>query len=258
MNKVNINKILYISLFILLVFNVIIFINYFIDKNSSYVILNSNNIIKINNNKVSIYKKKYQKLNYSSAKLYNGEDVIDGYIKIKEDSKTGYTNINFYKKSMELADINDSIIVIGDNKITDYTNLMSNSISNEDSKIISKFLKDNSIGKMNDLTEATVTKINGGKIYTARTLDFNNEDYNYSTIFSKIGDNYQLLFKSKGKEIFNKMSSLNKVVDLNNDNNADLILETAPFGTDVDYCYSVFIYDKSKNNYNPVINCEED
>lgn len=258
MNKMNINKVKYISLFILLIFNIILFINYFIERNCSYIILNSNNIVKVNKTKVSVYKKKYQKLNYSKAKLYKNDNIIDGYIQVKEDKTTGYTNMNFYNNSLELEDTNDSLITIGNIKIKDYTNLISESTSEEDVKIIEKFLKDNNIGTINDLTETTVTKINDRKIYTARTLDFNNEKDNYSTIFAKIGDNYQLISKSKGKEIFTRMSSLNKIADLNNDENADLILETAPFGTDVDYCYSVYIYDKSKNHYNPVINCEED
>ena len=258
MNKVLLKKIIYIILVILLFFNIILFINNFVDNDSSYIILKSDSIIKINKNNISMYRKNYKKLNYSSAKLYKNDEVIDGYIKVDDSAALGYTTVNFYKRSLETEDTNNSIIVVGDMKLKNYTDLISKSITKEDSKIISNYVKENSIGKINDLTQASVTNLNNRKIYTVRNYNFNEKDNNFSVIFLKENENYQLIYKSIGEKVLKRSSKLSKIIDLNNDNNADLILESAPFGTDVDFCYSVYVFDKSSNKYKPVINCEEE
>jgi len=81
---------------------------------------------------------------------------------------------------------------------------------------------------------------------------------NFSVIFSKENDNYELIYLRKGKTTLEQSSTVSNIVDINNDNNVDLILESAPYGTDVDYCYSVYLFDNKSNSYKPVINCEED
>ena len=256
-NKEKILKLLFVILFVLIILYLITFIEDIADKNKSYFLLDPYNIYEINNGNVKTYKGSYKKLNNSEAKLYKNGKEIEGYFKVNDNQNIGYTISRFYDKGLNEQSISDGILIIGNEKINDYTQYLNEKFTSSDVTIINKYLKENSLNTLNDLSKISIAKLQNETIYQVRMISLTqNKEDSYVIIFSYKNGVYETIYLKEGENLFKRNSKLNKLVDINNDNKIDLILESAPYISDDDNCYSLYI--NENGTYKPIINCEEE
>ena len=152
---------------------------------------------------------------------------------------------------------NNSFIVVGKAEIKDYSYLIKNDTTEEDTKLIRNYLKDNSLPSINDLTTINKAIVDDKTFYEIRNYYYDKTGKNnLALILLKQDDDIKQIYVKEGKNVLKRSSKLSKIIDLNGDNEFELILQSAPFGTDSEYCNSVYMFDKSKGEYKPIINCE--
>lgn len=242
--------IIFISLFVLLSFNIIIIIyNYYSEKNYSYIILDSKNIWQTKDEYTKkISKNRIKKFNYEQAKLYS-EKEIDGYF-------SNEPSFTFYSKNLEeQQNIYSSLIVVGNAKITNYTHLLQNEITKEDENIITRFLSNYSLTF--DKDGLYIQKIQlPNNIYLYSVTTYVEYDKEFSVIFMYQNGTSSLVYKNIENSDGSRYSSLNKIIDINNDGYADIILLSDIPNSGGNECYSLYKYNINVNNFEPVINCE--
>lgn len=255
------NKIYFIILFIFITANVIIYLYDIVyTQNSSFLILDYDNSIQIHNNKYSINKNIVKKLNGSQMTLL---DKIghDGYLDIKNNEETLDNYVTFFDKSMEeVSQSYESIIISNNSNIKNYSYLISYEITEGDIKNIEKYLKQNNLGTYTNHIDVTKASLPNNKIlYSIKSISpSSSKENNYAVIFILDGSEFYTVYTKTNIEIKTKSSSINKLVDINNDNNIDLILSSSKYASDNESCYSLYIYNAKTNSYDPKINCEGD
>lgn len=245
-------RIIYIILALLILLNIIFFVLNNIEKNNTYIILDSKNIWKLysNGSIKKVDKNKIKKVSYSEAKLYSN-DIEDGYFGSVQDYK-------FYNKSLNtILGKNNSFIVVGNNKIVNYSGNMVYG-TDADTKIIINYFK--KINKKYNLY-ATETKIvhidDSKKIYSIVTReDGGPSDDPISVIFLyNNGATTPIYQNNKNNK---KVSTLDRVLDLDNDAIPEIVLLSGQTGYAGNECYSLYKYNKTANQYKPVIKCKEE
>ena len=242
---------IYFILMFLILSNIIIVVYDYLNKDNSYIILNEKNIWSIKDQTIKkISKTKLKKLNYSTSKLYDKEE-IDGYITISNGLK-------FYDTTLSEKNLQDGLIVVGNKKIKNYTYLISTKIDKEEIKNINKYFLENNIDF--DESEVIIKKINlsdNRLLYDIQSLSAEMTGKNgYSVILLKEDDEITAIYENF--ELVSRSSSLDKVIDINNDGKEDLILLSDIHGSANNECYSLYIYNNKNTSFDPVINCEEE
>ena len=253
MKKFIIDKGLIILMFIILfVYILLSIINIF--DNSSYIVFETGDVIKVNKNNINVYKNT-KKINYSNAKLYKDNKKTNGYLEFSSNEDNNI--VKFYSEKMKEEKTNNSFIVVGKAEIKDYSYLIKNDTTEEDTKLIRNYLKDNSLPSINDLTTINKAIVDDKTFYEIRNYYYDKTGKNnLALILLKQDDDIKQIYVKEGKNVLKRSSKLSKIIDLNGDNEFELILQSAPFGTDSEYCNSVYMFDKSKGEYKPIINCE--
>lgn len=242
----------YILLIVLLFLN-IGFIIYNLSENSTYIILDSDNIWQISNQKIKpVSKNKIKKYSFSEAYLYN-KDKIKGYL-------SSNNSISFYNADMNKEKISsDSLIVVGDSKIKNYSYLLTDKIIESDLKVLGDFLKSNSL--QYDIDDLYVQKAILSKntiLYSVQTRV--NREYikdDYSIIFVSTNKSNQTIYKKINSKD-DRYSSVYKLIDVDNNGYADIILLSGITNNGGKQCYSLYTYNKSNEKYNKTIDCEEE
>ena len=250
MKKINF-KLILIALIILIILNIFIVVwNYIYYKNSSFLILDENNIWKIDGSVKKVSKSKMKLLNYSDAKLYN-DKIVDGYL-INDDY------FKFYDKSISSNDdMYNSFIVVGDTNIKNYSSRINSELDEDDKEIITNFLDEYSIDYDEEKTITQKASINEKTIYYIVSLSTDGTDENgYSVIFIRNNNDTNLIYKTTSSDNKMRISSLNRLIDIDNDGTIEVILLSDIPGSEGNECYSLYKYDN--NSYKPVISCEEE
>lgn len=247
-------SIMYIILFLLIALNLILFIYHLFDSKNAYIILDNKNVWKVANSEVrSISKINLKRLNYKSAKLYS-TDTINGYIESDKDT------FNFYTENLIKEDnLYNSIITVGDVDIKNYTSLLKSKVAEQDIQVVSEYANENGLDfdadsvviqrayLPNDINiYSVVTKLEDSKIIDS-----------YSVILADIDDEIQVLYSNINNEK-NRYSTINKLVDINNDGYVDIIFLSDITNNAGNECYSLYMYNNSSNSFENVINCEGD
>ena len=254
MKKFIIDKGLIILMFILLFIYILLSLINLLDNNS-YIIFETGDVIKVNKNNINVYKN-IKRINYSNAKLYKENKKINGYLEYTSNDDNNKI-VKFYNEKIKEEKTNNSFIVVGKADIKDYSYLIKDDITDEDIKLIREYLKDNSLPSINDLTKIYKAVVDDKTFYEVRNYYYDKTGKNnLSLIFLKQNDDIKTIYVKEGKKVLKRSSKLSNIIDLNGDNEFELILQSAPFGTDSEYCNSVYIFDKSKSEYKPIINCE--
>lgn len=242
--------ILNLLIILLIIINIgIIWLDYYSSKNYSYIILNKNNIWKVDNNKINkINNKNVKKLNYSKIKIYDDSET-NGYI-----NNSNYFEI--YNDSYEKLNVSPTTFIVkGDIQIKNYSKKIINNISLEDQEIIKKVLKDNDFNY--DVNQLFVIKfkLNNNRIaYSITPYSTGGvSEESFSLIFISDNKNYEIIYKNKETT---RMSSLDKIIDINNDNKLEIILLSDVPGSAGNECYSLYEYNEKSGKYEPTIDCE--
>lgn len=242
---------IYFILVILIILNIAVLIVDYFNKDNSYIILDQRNIWSLKGETVKkISDNNLKKLNYSTAKLYN-KDEYDGYFTASE-------GLRFYDATLSEQSLQDALIVIGNKKVNNYTYLVNTDITKEDEKSIKRYFIENNIEF--DVSNVLIKKIelsDNRILYDIQSLSAEMTGENgYSVILLKEDDKITSIYENF--ELVARSSSLNKVVDINNDGKEDLILLSDVHGSANGECYSLYMYNNKNNFFDPVINCEEE
>ncbi len=245
-------RFLFIILILIGIFLNIFFIirNINID-NSSYMILDDKNIWKIDNYSVKkVSKSIIKKINNSSAKLYSNQD-INGIVSTSNI-------IKFYNSSFQEEKTTNSIIVVGDATIVNKTYLINTEMNNSDIQIINRYINLKSLDF--NISELVIKKIslnNKNTLYSIQSLSAERIGKNgFSSIILYSNDSITSIYENFSSDY--RVSTLDKVVDINNDGNEDLILLSDVHNSSGYECYSLYQFNSNSNKYEPIINCEEE
>ena len=221
------------------------------DNKKSYLILDCQNVWKYNGEKIKkLSKKELKKLSFSDVIKY-GNETEKGYY---DFSTRRFYDSNYERKYFKVSDV----IVKGPLKIKNYSYNISSNLTEDDKEEISNFLLEN--GKEFDLEKLYINKatLNGGVLYFV-TPYAGTDIINYSLIFvvDKSGSTKVIYNKSISENGNPRLSSLNKIIDLDNDGQEEIILISDIKGSAGNECYSLYKYDSDVQNYKNIIDCEE-
>ena len=247
-------NITYIVLFVLIILNLILFIYHLFDSKGTYIILDDKNVWKVENDNYQYTSPIYLKrLNYQSATLYS-DNKVSGYLEIENDK------FNFYTENLlKMDNLYNSIIVIGNLNIKNYTSLLTSKLTETDIEEISKYAKENAL----DFDRESVIMQKASlphniTIYSVVTkLEDSNLIDSYSVIFAKINEDIQVLYSNINNQN-NRYSNINKLVDINDDGYSDLIFLSDVTNNAGNECYSLYMYNQSSNSFTKNIKCEGD
>lgn len=243
-------NILYFLLIVLIFINLYLIISNFVfSRKNSYLIFDSNNVLKIDNNSIKkVNKKIIKRLNYSEI-----------YI-CQQECEKGYFNdgiyFEVYNNNLEKINLtSESFIKTGKKEIKNFYENSINNINSYDENLISKVLDENNLNYK--ITDLFITKIKIDSDINAYSLEPYLTDEpsnnNFSLVFISNKTEYEIIYMKKNSS---RLSSLNKVIDINNDDLIEIILLSDMPGSAGNECYSLYQYNKSNNKYKPVINCE--
>ena len=241
-------KIIYISLSLLIILNVLVFIISLFEKNNTYMILDTKTVWKINKGKVTkVSTNKIKKLNYANAKFYS------------DTSEEGYfgsdNNFKFYTDLLEQKEtLSNGFIVVGNQKVSNYKRR--DTLYEKDINIIGKFLKKQDINYDPDATLTRVFDVpNDTSVYSVESLsDGGPSEDGYSIVFYVSDDISEVIYLKQSES--KRVSALNKVIDLDNDMIPEIVLLSDVPGSAGNECYSLYKYNNAK--YEPIIKCEEE
>lgn len=242
-------RILWFLIIVAIVLNIIYFIYDSSLFSKSYIIFDKKNIWELDGTDVKkVSENKIKKLNNSNAKLYN-EDENDGFLYSVE-------GIRFYNSNYEKMNHLNSVIVVGDKTIKNYTYLLTDDMEESDIKQISDYLKSQKIDF--NKSEVRVNKINLNNdktIYDIQSLSPQiTGKGRYSAIL--MSDNNEITPIYENYSPKSRTSSLARVIDIDNDNIEELVLLSDIYNSGNQECYSLYQY--KNGEYKPVINCEEE
>ena len=244
------NKGLYFVIVILIVLNIIVIINNIQKDKKNYIILDSNNVWSISDKKVTkVSKASIKRMNYASAKLYGDEGSIDGYF-------TYDNGMKFYDKAYSNEMKLNSLIVVGNMKLKNYTNLLTTNIKDEDIKIVKSYFDINNRDFDKDEVVIQKAKINKDSvIYNIQTLSAEQIGNNgFSVVLLYKNGKYNAIYENYSTK--GRKSSLSKILDINNDKNIEFIFLSDVYGSAKQECYSLYEYNENDNSYIPSIDCE--
>lgn len=240
-------------LIVLISLNLIFLILSHIQENKySFLILDQDTIWKYSNKDVKqINKSKIKKLSYEKVKIYS-ENVFDGYYDVN--------NNKIYNSYLEpIAFSSNTIINKGINKIQNYSYNITTDINKEDEKNIIDILE--SIGIQAEIQNLSSLKYQISEneiLYSISPLESNIDDDSYSVVFiNSNGVNNVIYNKSRNDNKDYRLSSLNRVIDMNNDGNLEIILLSDIAGSAGNECYSLYQFNSIKQKYESIIDCED-
>lgn len=255
------NKFIYIILFTLLFANIFVYLYItFYTSKSTYLILDYNNIIEINNDRYKLKNNIAKRLDNSQAFLIEKE-IMEGYLKIENGEEYFDNHISFYDKNLNIiSDTYKSILVTDARKMKNYSYLLSYDLDDVDKKNIQKYLIENSLGTYSKNIDTIKANLpNGDIIYSIKYISSSSlDDESYSVVFMKQEDNFTTIYSKTGIDFSSKISEISKIVDINNDGYIDLIMSSSRYASDDNICYSLHIYNNKNNSYENVIKCEEE
>ena len=95
-------------------------------------------------------------------------------------------------------------------------------------------------------------------LYSISPLESNIDDDSYSVVFiNSNGVNNVIYNKSRNDNKDYRLSSLNRVIDMNNDGNLEIILLSDIAGSAGNECYSLYQFNSIKQKYESIIDCED-
>lgn len=240
-------------LIVLISLNLIFLILSHIQENTySFLILDQDTIWKYSTKDVKqINKSKIKKLSYEKVKIYS-ENVFDGYYDVN--------NNKIYNSYLEpIAFSSNTIINKGTNKIQNYSYNITTAINKEDEKNIIDVLE--SIGIQAEIQNLSSLKYQISEneiLYSITPLESNIDDDSYSVVFiNSNGINNVIYNKSRNDNKDYRLSSLNRVIDMNNDGNLEIILLSDIAGSAGNECYSLYQFNSIKQKYESIIDCED-
>ena len=240
-------------LIVLISLNLIFLILSHIQENTySFLILDQDTIWKYSTKDVKqINKSKIKKLSYEKVKIYS-ENVFDGYYDVN--------NNKIYNSYLEpIAFSSNTIINKGTNKIQNYSYNITTDINKEDEKNIIDILE--SIGIQAEIQNLSSFKYQISEneiLYSISPLESNIDDDSYSVVFiNSNGVNNVIYNKSRNDNKDYRLSSLNRVIDMNNDGNLEIILLSDIAGSAGNECYSLYQFNSIKQKYESIIDCED-
>lgn len=240
-------------LIVLISLNLIFLILSHIQENTySFLILDQDTIWKYSTKDVKqINKSKIKKLSYEKVKIYS-ENVFDGYYDVN--------NNKIYNSYLEpIAFSSNTIINKGTNKIQNYSYNITTDINKEDEKNIIDVLE--SIGIQAEIQNLSSLKYQISEneiLYSITPLESNIDDDSYSVVFiNSNGINNVIYNKSRNDNKDYRLSSLNRVIDMNNDGNLEIILLSDIAGSAGNECYSLYQFNSIKQKYESIIDCED-
>lgn len=240
-------------LIILIILNIIFFIyDSFIQNKFSYIILDKNNVWRVNNDDVKyIDKKKIKRISFDKIRIY-GDEEFSGYYDTK--------NNIIYNDSLESIPFSEKLILTkGDINIKNYSFNINSNITEQDELIVLDVLKREE--KNESINELFISKIAIGTkvIYSVVPYEpssFENKGA-YSIIFVYENNESKIIYnKTTSQTKDNRLSSLNRVVDLDNDSIVEIILISDIPGSSGNECYSLYKYNNDTDNYESIIDCE--
>lgn len=247
-------KILTIFLMVILVIlNCTLSIIFIISEyNYSFLIIDENNVWRYSDSGIKkINKSQIKRLSYENVKIYS-DIVVDGYY--------DYSNAKLYNLNLEKIDFSSNVVVNkGNNTIKNYSNKITNNIDINDEFYINNLLQSlNKTEKIKDLIIFKLQISDENILYSISPSSSNIDDDSYSIIFlNSNGINNIIYNKTKNNNKDYRLSSLNKVIDLYNNGNIDIILLSDISGSAGNECYSLYEYNLKNNKYEKIIDCEE-
>lgn len=243
---------LYFLIIILIIINLyLICFDIYSSRKHSYIIFDNNNILKIDDKRIKkIDSKNLKKINYSNVEVCD-DFCISGYINNGE-------YLEVYNENYEKIYLSPtSFIKKGKVEIENYSQKSINNISADDEILISKILYENNIEY--NIEDLFITKIKINDISSAYSLEPYStggpSNNNFSLIFVSNESEYEIIYMKKNSS---RLSTLDKVIDINKDNLIEIILLSDVPGSAGNECYSLYQFNKETNKYEPVINCEEE
>lgn len=235
-----------VSIFVSLYFVVF---NFYSLKNYSYMIFDKNNIWRIKDNKIEkISSKNLRKINFSELDICN-QKCEKGYINNKEYFEVYNDNLEKINLSSEY------LIKKGRIEIKNYYEKKYNDIGENDKILILKVLKENNLDyKIDNLFITKISIDNNRSAYSLEPyLTDESSENSFSLVFISDKFEYEIIYMKKNAS---RLSSLNKVIDINNDNLLEVILLSDVPGSAGNECYSLYQYNKLNSKYVPIIDCE--
>lgn len=243
---------LYFLIIVLIVINLyLICFDVYSSIKHSYIIFDNNNILKIDDKRIKkIDSKNLKKINYSNVEICD-DFCISGYI--NNDEYLEVYNENYEKIYLSPT----SFIKKGEVEIENYSQKSINNITTDDEILISKILYENNIEY--NIEDLFITKIKINDRSSAYSLEPYStggpSNNNLSLIFVSNESEYEIIYMKKNSP---RLSTLNKVMDINKDNLIEIILLSDVPGSAGNECYSLYQFNKETNKYEPIINCEEE
>ena len=245
--KKNIMKLFFILIILFVIVNIFYQIRNNIDK--SYIVLDYDNILKIENEKVkkvSVNKIRY--LNYTNSYLLNEKEKINGYLSINDESY----EVKFYDKNMN--EEYEGTIIIDKNNNIDRISTVTENLTSNDLNIIYKKLEEYSIDSDIDKNNIDITKSVINSNDAVYNILYYNNDQILSLIFIKNGNDIEEIYNKKVTEEY--YGVLRGIIVLKNNSRPLILVALNKPSSDYSVCTSVYSY--SENKYIPIINCEEE
>lgn len=241
--------ILIIVLLIYLALTLVLFKLGFFDKKESYIVFNDITALKIN-------KEKYEFIEQKDIPTDKKYDIYD------YNKYVGNYNLNFKDNTYRIYDDNYNLIKLEKNFLAVYTKkekikINTNEVeelNQKDLEILSKVLEENNISAYTTLSTNQKIKLNIKNknlyLYNVSNDDYlNNDKEVFSIVF--IGNEKEHYIIDVSKTEKNSMYSvpgyyINTIVDLNNDENDEIILDTQVYSQNGKPTRTIYTYKGNK------------
>ena len=243
-------KIISLLLIFFVLINFYFIFKSFYDNKITYFILDYNNVWKYDGKKVEkINKRILKKFSFSNITKY-GLSNETGYFDFDEKS--------FYNEAYEKSGFNTKDIAVkGPSNVQNYSYEITTNLTSDDKRIISGVLSDNDKKAEFDKLYINKAILNKGTLYFI--MPYNDTGLEgYSLVFLVNNGQVQKIYN---KNLFGsktgRLSSLNKIVDLDNDGLEEIILISEINGSAGNECYNLYKYNTDLKKYENIIDCEE-
>ena len=246
MNNKKIKLIFLLLVISLILLNIYFIVNRISMNNKTFVILDYDNILKIDNKKikkVSINKIKY--LSYEDAYLLNNSDKTKGYLSLNKDEE-----VSFYDKNMNK--LTDGIIVIDNLDIIEKANTITEKLVSSDFDFIYKVLDENSIDIDLDKEEVYIIKSIMNSNDAVYNILYYNKNQVLSLVAMKNGSDSEVIYNKKATDDY--YGTLRGIITLKDNSKPLVLLSMYKANSDYSICTNVYSY--NSNKYKNVINCE--
>ena len=237
-------------LIFLILINFFFIFKSFYNNKISYFILDYNNVWKYDGKKVrKVNKRNLPKISFSTITKY-GVEPEKGYL---DFSKKIFYNKDFEESKFNVKDI----AVKGLSTVKNYSYEITTNIPSDDKRIISSILSAND--KETEFDKLYINKaiLNKGTLYFITPyIDSGIKGYSFVFLVSN-GKVQKIYDKDLSNSKTHRLSSLNKIVDLDNDGLEEIILISEINGSAGNECYNLYKYNQVLKKYEKVIDCEE-